>query len=325
MDKTASGNNFSFGGFFRDYGALVGIVALLIIFNFIDHRFLAPANVWGVFQSSSFLILMALGMTLAMSVRGIDLSIAQVADAAGVIAAYLIIHGHSAVSALIIGILFGILIGAVNAILMAYLGVTALIGTLGQMFIIRSFELVLTNGAQPQMLFTLSRKLTAPFLAIGQGKIGPVPISLIICIAACIFIYLLKERSVLGRHMDAICSNVKASFLSGIDVRVTFAAAFFIASILAAFSGMMLTARAGGATPRAVESYLNDCFVAVYVGTLLSKKRKFNVIGTVVGCLFVGFISNFFTLLGLGNGIKQLCNGFFIIAAVAFGAVRREK
>ncbi|MGF0034290.1 ABC transporter permease [Bariatricus sp. SGI.154] len=311
--------------FIGDYGAVVGIFLLLLVFQCIDSRMLRLTNVWGILKNSTFLIMMAMAMTLVMSVRGIDLSIAQVADAAGVLTAFLILNGTNAVMAIAAGIGLGLLVGAVNAVLMAYLGVPALIGTLGMMYVVRSFELVLTNGSQPQMLFTLNRSITQVFLNMGQGNIAGIPNVLIICIIAVILVYLLKERSVAGRHMDALCGNVQTSFLSGINVRKTFAVTFIISSLLAAIAGLMITARAGGATPRAVESYLNDCFVAVYIGTLLSKERKFNVLGTVVGCLFVGVMSNFFTLMGLGNGIKQLCNGCFIIMAVALGTLRSKK
>ena len=125
--------------------------------------------------------------------------------------------------------------------------------------------------------------------------------------------------------MDAINGNVRATFLSGVNIRATFASVFLFSAILAAIAGILICARAGSATPRATESYLNDCFVSVYIGTLVSPKRKFNVVGTVIGCLFVGFMSNFFTLMGLGSGIKQLCNGAFIILAVMLGAVSSRK
>ena len=317
MEKTVETGAFSrekIGEFIKDYGAIIGIVIILFVFQIFDHRFLRP-----------FLIMMALGMTLVMSVRGIDFSIAQVADASAVISAYLILHDVDPMLAIVITLAFGLMIGLINATMMAYLGIPALIGTLGAMFIIRSFELILTNGAQPQVLFTLSRGITGKFLDIGQGAVTGIPNVMIIGIIVIAIIFFIKEKSVLGRHMDAINGNVRTAFLSGVDIRKTFAATFVISAILAAIAGILICARAGSATPRATESYLNDCFVAVYIGTLVSKKRKFNVIGTVIGCLFVGFMSNFFTLMSLSNGIKQLCNGGFIILAVMLGTARSHK
>ena len=149
MEKTVETGAFSrekIGEFIKDYGAIIGIVIILFVFQIFDHRFLRPANIWGVCKSSAFLIMMALGMTLVMSVRGIDFSIAQVADASAVISAYLILHDVDPMLAIVITLAFGLIIGLVNAAMMAYLGIPALIGTLGAMFVIRSFELILTNG-----------------------------------------------------------------------------------------------------------------------------------------------------------------------------------
>ena len=185
------------GEFFKIYGAVVGMFVLLIVFQIFDNRFLQPANLWGICKNSAFLILMALGMTFALSVRGIDFSIAQVADAAAVISAFLILKDVPPMLALLLTLLFGLFIGLSNALLMAYLGVPALIGTLGTMFIVRSFELVLTNGAQPQVLFTMPRSVTGTFLNIGQGSVLGLPNVMIIGILAIVIIYFVRERSVL--------------------------------------------------------------------------------------------------------------------------------
>ena len=105
MEKTVETGAFSrekIGEFIKDYGAIIGIVIILFVFQIFDHRFLRPANIWGVCKSSAFLIMMALGMTLVMSVRGIDFSIAQVADASAVISAYLILHDVDPMLAIVI-------------------------------------------------------------------------------------------------------------------------------------------------------------------------------------------------------------------------------
>lgn len=308
-----------------NHGAVIGICLVLILFQCIDPRFMKSANIVGVLNSSSLLIIMSLAMTLVMSVRGIDLSIAQVADASGVIAAMLILQGCHFAVAILAALLFGCIVGSVNAFLISYLGVPAIIGTLGMMFLIRSFELTLTDGAQPQILFTLPVNRIGSFFVIGQGNIGPVSVLIILTILMCAGMYLYKERSVTGRHMDAIQGNVRTSFLAGIHVRKVFGLAFLLSSLLASAAGVMLVSRSGNAVPRGVETYLTDCFVAVYIGTLVSKKNKFNIAGTIIGALFVGFLSNFFTLMGLGAAYKNLFNGLFIIAAVALGGLKKRQ
>lgn len=306
------------------HGAFIGICCVLIVFQIIEPRFMKIDNILGVLNSSTLLIVMTFGMTLVMAVRGIDLSIAQVADASGVIAAMLILSGKHFVIAIAGALLFGLLIGIINAFLISYLGVPAIIGTLGMMFVVRSVELTLTNGAQPQILFTLPSNRVKNFFFIGQETIGPISILILLTIVITIVMYFTKERSVFGRHMDALCGNVKASLLAGIHVRKVFGAAFIISSLLAALAGVMLVSRSGNAVPRGVETYLTDCFVAVYIGTLISSRNKFNIIGSVIGALFVGFISNFITLMGMGIAYKNMFNGVFIIMAVALGVLKNK-
>jgi ribose/xylose/arabinose/galactoside ABC-type transport system permease subunit len=311
--------------FLYSYGSVIGIALVLVVFQLIDNRFMRLQNIVGVLNSSTLLIVMSIAMTMVMSVRGIDLSVAQVADAAGVIAAMLIISGKPFWIAILVALLFGLGIGVLNCILMSYLGVPAIIGTLGVMFIVRSFELTLTKGAQPQILFTLPPGRVKEFFFIGQGSLGPVPMLIIICFLIIVVMYFVKERSVLGRHMEAIQGNVRTAFLSSIKIRKVFGATFVISSVLASIAGIMLVSRSGNAVPRGVETYLTDCFVAVYIGTLISKRSKFTIIGTVIGALFVGFLSNFLTLRGMGAAYKSLFNGLFIIVAVAFGALQKKR
>lgn len=313
--------------FIARHGAVIGICCVLLIFQMIEPRFMRIDNILGVLNSSSLLIVMTFGMTMVMAVKGIDLSIAQVADAAGVIAAMLILSGKNFVAAIMGALLFGLLIGIVNAVLISYLGVPAIIGTLGMMFVVRSAELTLTNGAQPQILFTLPAARVKHFFFIGQENIGPenigpVSVLILLTVVVIVIMYFVKERSVFGRYMDAICNNVRSSLLAGINVRRVFGATFVISSLLAALAGVMLVSRSGNAVPRGVETYLTDCFVAVYIGTLVSSRNKFNIIGSVIGALFVGFLSNFITLMGMGIAYKNIFNGVFIILAVALGVLK---
>jgi ribose/xylose/arabinose/galactoside ABC-type transport system permease subunit len=165
----------------------------------------------------------------------------------------------------------------------------------------------------------------APGFLIGQGHFGPITMLMILCTLFVVILYFIKERSIQGRHMDAVMGNVSAARLSSINVRRVFGLPFIISATLCAIVGIMLVARSGNAVPRGTESYLTDCFVVVYIGTLLSSRRKFNVIGTVVGALFVGLLGNFFTLIGFGAAYKNLFNGIFILSAVALSVLQSNR
>lgn len=308
----------------RDYGAALGMLAVLGVFGILEPAVLKPANLGNILQQSASLIILATGFAIAMMVRGIDLSCAQVSDAAGLLAAYFLVHGQPLWMVFVVPLAFGLFIGAVNGALMAYLGVPALIGTLGMMFIVRSFELVLSHGREAQILFALEPARTHTFFYLGQGSIGPVNFSVVLAIIVVAVAHVVMTRSTLGRYFDALGGNVRAALLAGVRHRVVFAAAFLLSALFAAFAGMVLTSRAALAAPGAFEPYLLDVFVAVYLGSLLVRSGKINILGAAVGAVFVGLISNALTLMGAGVSARYLAYGTIILIAMTVGSFRRR-
>lgn len=306
----------------RNYGAALGMLAVLAVFGILEPRVLKPTNLSNVLQQSASLIILATGFAIAMMVRGIDLSAAQVSDAAGLLAGYFLVHGQPLWMVFLIPLVFGIIIGAVNAALMAYLGVPALIGTLGMMFVVRSFELVFSHS-ETQTLFALPTTRTQSFNFLGQGSIGPINFSVIFAVAIVILTHIVMTRSTLGRYFDALGGNVRATLLAGVRHRAVFAIAFLFSSVLAAIAGMMQTSRAGLAIPRSFEPYLLNVFVAVYLGSMLVRSGKINILGSAVGAIFVGLISNALTLMNAGVAGRYFAYGAIILIAMTVGTFRR--
>ena len=311
-------------GLLRDYGAILGMIAVLGIFWYLKPAFLTAGNIENVLRQSAIVMIMALGLTIVMKMRGVDLSIAQTADAAGLIAAMLIIAGYPIWMAFAIPLLFGLVVGLVNAALMAYIGVPAIIGTLGMMFVIRSGELMATNGAEPQILFTLPRGVTRNFLWLGQRNFGPIAALIVLAIAVFLLVFVIMRYTRFARYAKAVGSNVRAAFLAGIDIRMTFGLGFVIAGVLAALAGVALVSRTGIAMPRGAEPFLLDAFAAAYLGTLASRQGEMSIPGTLMGALFIGFLSNGLTMLGLGAPYRYALNGGFILLAMAIGALKRK-
>jgi len=131
-------------------------------------------------------------------------------------------------------------------------------------------------------------------------------------------------RSTLGRYFDAIGGNARAAFLAGVRRRLVFAAAFLISGLTAAFAGMVLTSRAALAAPGAFEPYLLDAFVAVYLGSLLVRSGKINVLGAAIGSVFVGLIANGLTLMGAGVSVRYIAYGVIVLVAMTVGSFRRQ-
>lgn len=309
----------------RTYGPAVGMIAVLLIFAVLKPAFLSPANIGNVLHQSVILIVMSFGLAVVMSMRGVDLSIAQIADAAGLLAAVLMLHREPLWIVILAPIGFGLLAGLVNGLLAAYAGIPAIIATLGTMFVIRSGELLMTNGAEPQILFTLPRSLTRDFFLIGQGSIGP--ISVLVALGAAVFLLMTVATSLttFARRARAVGGNSRAAYLAGVDVRAVFAGGFVLAGLLSSIAGVALVSRTSIAMPRGAEPYLLDCFAAVYLGALLSRRGEITIWGALLGGLFITFLGNGLTLLGLGAPYRYALNGGFILLAMAVGVLKRDR
>jgi ribose/xylose/arabinose/galactoside ABC-type transport system permease subunit len=301
---------------------LVGMILVLLAGGAVVPSFFLVANLVSVAEQSTILILVSIGLSIPMLMRGVDLSVAQITDAAALMAAALVAHGYPIAVAFLAPLALGALLGAVNGALMGYVGVPAIIGTLGMMFVVRSGELIYSKGTEPQILFTLPQSVTDPFLFLAQGRIGPVPMILVFCALVVAAMHFLTKSTIAGRHMDAVGGNVRAAFFSGVNVKKVFAGGFVISGLLAAMSGITLASWTAISAPRGAESYLLDAFVAVYLGTVTTKRGQISVLGTLIGALFVGFLNNQLTLLGLGAAEHGILNGAFVLLAMAIGAFR---
>lgn len=309
----------------RAYGPALGMLLVLGIFAYLKPVFLSPGNIGNVLHQSIILIVLSFGLAIVMSMRGVDLSVAQIADAAGLIAAMLMLSGQPLWLVILLPVLFGLGAGLVNGLLTAYAGIPAIIATLGTMFVIRSGELLLTNGGEPQILFTLPRGRTRDFLFIGQGSIGGISTLIVLGLIVFAITMVIMNWTSFARRARAVGGNARAAYLAGIDIRGVFAGGFVLAGALSALAGVALVSRTSIAVPRGAEPFLLDAFAAVYLGTLLSRRAEITIWGTLLGALFITFLSNGLTLLGLGAAHRYALNGGFILLAMAIGALKKNQ
>lgn len=322
--RAASAGRKTVGQFIGQNSVALGMLLVLLVFQIINPKFFVFKNLVNVLNQSSLLIIMSVGMMMAMSVKAVDLSTAQIADAAGLLSALLLIRGLPTWMAFVAPVVFGGAVGAINCLLVSYLGISAIIATLGQMLILRSMELMLTNSAEAQILFTLPAKVTKKFFFLGTGDIFGIPFLILFTIVIVALAWFIRHKTALGREMDAVGGNARTAYLSGIRIRKVFGLAFIIGAFFSSISGVALVSRTGSAVPCSVEGYLMDCFVSVYLGVILSRSNRMNVLGTAVGALFTKLISNWITLMGLGAAYKYGVNGLIILAALSIGALRKK-
>jgi ribose/xylose/arabinose/galactoside ABC-type transport system permease subunit len=227
--------------------------------------------------------------------------------------------------AIAVAVLIGLAAGAVNGALSAYLGVPAIVSTLGVSFVLQAVELVVSDNGKPQQLFSSGQEGVAGFLLIGDGRLNGVPLMIIIAVVVAAVLWVLTRRGVMGRYAEALEMNATAAYLAGVPIRRVFWSGFVISGVLAAVAGIMLASRSGIAAPNAVQPYLLDAFTAVYLGAMASPRPVVRVSWTVVGAVFVSLLANGLTLLGLGAPYRYGLNGLLILLALALGVTRRGR
>lgn len=293
----------------------IGIVLTVVaIFAWFSPVFLQPANLLNIVEGSAVLAIIAVGVTLVLALNGIDLSIGIAFDFG---AAFMIVaikqFGADWPVAILAGFAGALLVGLFNAALVTGLRISPFLASLGTLFIGGSLERVFTDGGGP----ISHRRLPEPLYRIATGDLAGIPIKILVAAGVIAGTYLLLDRSIHGKRMNAIGLQRSAAIVSGIRVDRYVSLAFLLAALIAGLAGMLSAANLRMFTPLAGTSYLLNTIAAVMIGAALHPRKRPNVPGTVAAVLFLGIIANGLNLMGLDFTTKNAVNGVALVASLA--------
>jgi ribose transport system permease protein len=240
-----------------------------------------------------------------------DLSIgAMIGLASGAAMDFMVTNGIGWFPAVLLVLLIAILAGAVNGYMVAFLGGSSFIITLAMGTVLTGVEFAMTNQNTVYSGFSQSFQDIASKDFLGLSH------QIWIAAVAAIIIWLLLDRSEIGRYMYAIGGNTEAARLSGVRVRVLRMTGFVIVAVAAAVVGLLLTAQSGSYAPNIGTSYLLPAFAAVFLGAAVFRPGEFNTAGTIIGVLFLGVIQTGLTMLDLATYMINLVQGGILVTAV---------
>jgi galactofuranose transport system permease protein len=300
----------------RDNGVYVALV-LLVLFNVVfTTNFATLDTILGLLSQATFVLLVALGLTLVIGTGGIDLSVGAVmAIASAVVPIYL---GYSWPVAVLVALVFCTLAGTLNGFLVAYIGMQPIIATLGLFVGGRGFAQVLVNG----QLQTIS---DPSFLALWRATLLGVPVPVVVAAVATILVGLLVRRTTFGRYLLAIGGNRTASYLSGHPVRVVLLAVYAISGLLAGIAGTFATARLAAGDPSTIGLLIElDAIAAVVIGGTPLSGGRVSVGGTVAGALLMLVLSATFVMNNINPIYAQILKAAIIVLAVYIQQGRRK-
>ena len=299
------------------YNMLAILLVMAAAATILSPVFLTADNLMNVFRASSMIGIVAVGMTLVILTGGIDLSVGSVVALSGALAAGFWRDSHSTLLTFALPLAVGAAFGVLNGLLVARLRLQAFVATLATMTIARGIGLIYTGG-QPIYV-----DYPPAFLAIAQSYVVGIPTPAVLFVAATIVFSLILHRLPLGRWIYAVGGNEEATQLTGVNTSLVKVLVYCFCGILAAFAGLVLTARMQSGEPgQAGIGWELDAIASVVIGGTLMTGGVGNVGKTFIGALIIGILANMFNLLGLDPPWQQLAKGVVIILAVWFQSAR---
>lgn len=306
---------------FARFGLLIIIALFFGFFSFISPVFLTLGNQVNIIEASAIVLILALGMTLVVAMGGIDLSIGIAFDFGAAFAVVALKDfGAAWYVACLIGVCGGALVGLLNAFLIVGLKISPFMATLGTFFVGSSIQRVFTNGGGPISF----RRMPQEYRDLAVGDVFGIPTEVVIAAVVLVVYFILLERSIFGKRIHAIGLQTDAANVAGIPVRRYMFIAFILASATCAIGGLIGSANIRMFTPLAGFSYLLDAIAAVFIGAAIHPKGRPNVLGTMVGVLFLGMIGNGLNLMGLDFNLKAALSGLILVGALALAVAQQR-
>jgi ribose transport system permease protein len=302
---------------FRNFALVLVLIVLCIVMSFLSDNFFTSSNFLNIARQISVTAISAVGMTLVIIIGGIDLSIGSVIAFSGVIAASTLSTTQSPVLAVLAALAAGAVVGFVNGFVTAKAQITGFITTLATMGIVRGISFIYTGGYP----ITIMDK-NFSFLGIGYLFMVPVPILIMLLILA--LGYFLTNHTRFGRYVYALGGNEQTTRWSGINVDRIKIYVYTLSGLLTALAGIVLAGRLSSGQPNAGQSFEFDVITAVIVGGTSLMGGKGNVLGTLIGVVLIGVLSNGLTLLNVSSYYQMVVKGIIILIAVLVDRLSRK-
>ncbi len=302
-------------------GVFLAMIAFIILVSILapsitGGNFLTWTNISNVFRQQSHIGIICCAMTFVIITGNIDLSVGSMLTLLTVLCAKFTSVGP--LFAIVATLVLGFACGALNGALVSGLKLNAFITTLGTGSIFGALTMIIASGHTVRVGEPI-------FDFIGSGYLfGFLPISVVIAIVVIIiFAYILK-RTVFGQRLYAIGANPKAARFSGIRSRLNVFFSYSLCGVCTALAAIIYIARSVSANPQIAMGKEMDIILAVVLGGTSVLGGKGSIVGTVVGFLFIGFMSSGFTFLGMNQYTQWIIMGVILVFALALG-VANEK
>lgn len=316
------------------YAAPLFLLLLIAVFTLLEPRFLHPLNIFNVLRQVSIAGLIATGMTFVILTAGIDLSVGSLMALAGLVGAYVYKGGladrftvgaaadagNPLILAVTAAFAVGIAGGLIQGLAITRLKVPPFVVTLGGLTAFRGAALLISGGG-PISGFS------PEYAWWGQGRIGMVPVPVIIFLLTAVLAHLVLRFTRFGKHVYATGGNTRAAALNGVPVNRVVVLCYVISGFSCGLAAFLLSARLNSAEAVAGLGLELTVIASVVIGGTSLFGGIGGVFGTVIGASLIGVLTNGLVLLNVSSFVQQIVIGVILVAAVALDqyAVRRRQ
>ncbi|WGY00465.1 ABC transporter permease [Nocardioides sp. QY071] len=298
-------------------------VSLVVLFASLEgsrDAFVSTANIRTLLGNQSVVALIAIASIIPLVTGQIDLSAGPVAGLSGVVTAGLCsFYDFPLVPAVLVTLLVGAVIGLVNGYLVSYVGVGAIIVTLGSATLIQAGVSWFSEDR------TIVSGIPDRLVALGSGSFLGVPTAVFYVIVVSLVAHYFLSQTPPGRHLYFVGANARASRLVGLRVEALTLASFVASAVIASMAGILQLALAGSASPQVGPNFTLPALAAAFLGATVIRPGTFNVPGTLVAVLFVAVVVNGLTLLGAPSWLQPAVNGLSLLVAVVIATVAGKR
>jgi ribose transport system permease protein len=308
-------------------GALLILLLLLTVFSVIAPAFLTTGNLLNITRQYAVLLILAVGQTLVISARGIDLSVAATAALSGSLMGIAYAHwGTPQVIAILVGLGAGVLVGLINGLAVTKLRVPDIIVTLGALTAVRGVALLATGGQPvPQFGVAIEGRRMPPVVSfLGAGRWAGFPLIIVVGLVCVAIGWYLLTQTTFGRSVLAVGGNPEAARVSGISVERTKIKVYVLSGMFSAIAGMMLAGRLASANALMGDLMELDSIASVVIGGTALFGGEGTVIGTLIGVFIMGVLGNGLNILGVSDFWQRVATGLIIVIVVALDQWRRR-
>jgi len=288
---------------------------MIILASIFSPYFLDIYNLQSLIRDLAFIGMIGVGQSLLLLIGELDLSVGKIASLCGIMAGMMMVNWHwNPFLSLIAAVVFGLLLGCLNGLIITKLRLNAMVATIGMQGVYGGINLVLTKGKA-------ITNIPSQIHFLGKGNVGYIPVPFIFTLIILVLILFLISKLKTGRYIYAIGNNREAAKILGIKVDKIRVIIYAIVGFISAIAGVLYVARLGSAQSSVGENWPMNSIAASVIGGVALTGGIGNPAGALIGAAIISIIQNMIVLFGVNVYWQSAVSGFVVIIAISFSSL----